>query len=530
MKANDIFISYSTKNTDIARAIRELFQSHGITCWMAPESIPAGSNYTKEIPYGILYSKLAVLILSKSSLESVWVNQEISYLLDAKHTIVPFVIEDIFDHPNISDEPFAHVIESKELITQLINENSWNELLYNVQKQLAHVVDAKLPDTSDDFLQLGLRDIKEDGGMLIDDGRAMFYLTKSAELGNAVAMRNLAMLIHDVGDDKDSRVWWEKAAAHGDIPAQIHEAWHLCRNADANPDNITKATEMLRNGVKDNNPEACCLYGELLLDSRNIFFNPNEAIYTLEQSLEMGNSHAAFILGKIYKDGIFIEEDPKKAFNYFKIAANDKNEREASLLLADCYFEGYGTTKNLKKAFIGYQENCFFSDEYIEKYADCFFYGYGVPQSKKKALEMYEFIPLKDDYETISQSDLQLRILKKKMKLEDKHSLALFGDYYYSKGEYLKAISMYEKAIDDANACLGLAKCYLNGYGVLFDYIKAFNLLSKAFALKNQKAAKYLAECYRFGIGTAKDETKEKYFEDISQQPEDGIWSMSYLD
>ena len=46
MKANDIFISYSTKNSDIARAIRKLFQDHGITCWMAPESIPAGSNYS----------------------------------------------------------------------------------------------------------------------------------------------------------------------------------------------------------------------------------------------------------------------------------------------------------------------------------------------------------------------------------------------------------------------------------------------------------------------------------------------------
>ena len=171
-------------------------------------------------------------------------------------------------------------------------------------------------------------------------------------------------------------------------------------------------------------------------------------------------------------------------------------------------------------------------EEYIEKYADCFFYGYGVRQSKKKALEMYQYISFKDDFETITQSDLQLRVLKKKMELEDNHSLSLFGDYYYSNGEYLKAISMYEKAIDedDANACLGLANCYLNGYGVHFDYIKAYNLLTKAYALKNQKAAKYLAECYRFGIGTAKDKTKEKYFEDISQQPEDGIWSMSYLD
>ena len=115
--------------------------------------------------------------------------------------------------------------------------------------------------------------------------------------------------------------------------------------------------------------------------------------------------------------------------------------------------------------------------------------------------------------------------------LGEKGSQSLIGDYYYSTGDYTKAIAYYKKANeeDDTNASIGLALCYLNGHGVHFDYIKAFNLFSKAFALKNQKAAKYLADCYRFGVGTEKDATIAKYFENISCQPKEGLWSISFI-
>lgn len=531
MRANDIFISYSTKNTDIAEAIRNLFQSHGITCWMAPESIPAGSNYTKEIPYGILYSKLAVLILSKASLESVWVNYEITYLLDAGHAIIPFIVDDVFSHPNIKEGPFVDVFKSDFLITRFENDNSWSQLLYNVQKQLAHIVDPQLPDTSDDYLQLGLMDIKEDGGMLFDGGRAIFYLSKSAELGNAVAMRHLARLEWCDGDEKKAKDWWEKAAEHGDICAQIHEALSLYRNADKSPDNIMRATDMILNGVNENNPEACCLFGELLSDSRNKYFNPGKSIKYLKRSLDLGYHHAACILGKIYKEGKIVDEDPKTAFEYFKMASDDVNEIEASLLLADCYATEYGTSKDLKRAFEGYQKNCYFSAEYIEKYADCYLYGYGVDPCPQKALEMYNSIFIGDDLEAVSKSEFGLRVLKKKIELGDESSCVLMGDYYYSIGNYTEAIPFYEKANeeDDANASLGLALCYLNGFGVHYDYTKAFNLFVKSYALKNQKAAKYLADCYRFGVGISKNEKLAQYFENISCQPKGGLWSHSFI-
>jgi len=50
---SDVFISYSSKEYETANIVRQTLKSNKIKCWMAPESIPAGSNYSREIPKGI---------------------------------------------------------------------------------------------------------------------------------------------------------------------------------------------------------------------------------------------------------------------------------------------------------------------------------------------------------------------------------------------------------------------------------------------------------------------------------------------
>lgn len=50
MKVNcEVFISYSSKEKEIADLVRETLENNGISCWMAPESIPASSGYAAEI-------------------------------------------------------------------------------------------------------------------------------------------------------------------------------------------------------------------------------------------------------------------------------------------------------------------------------------------------------------------------------------------------------------------------------------------------------------------------------------------------
>ena len=59
---HDVFISYSTKNSDIANKICYLLENNGLQCWIAPRNIASGKNYVDEIARGIKSTKIIVLI------------------------------------------------------------------------------------------------------------------------------------------------------------------------------------------------------------------------------------------------------------------------------------------------------------------------------------------------------------------------------------------------------------------------------------------------------------------------------------
>ena len=70
------FISYSTKNQQMADSFRTLFNQKGIKTWMAPGDIPFGSTYTSTINRAIKEASCFVLLLSESAQCSKWVPKE----------------------------------------------------------------------------------------------------------------------------------------------------------------------------------------------------------------------------------------------------------------------------------------------------------------------------------------------------------------------------------------------------------------------------------------------------------------------
>ena len=543
MRANDIFISYSTKNQDIARNVRKYLEAHGITCWMAPESIPAGSNYTKEIPYGILNSKIAVLILSEDALHSIWVNQEVSYLLNADHIVIPYLVDNLDITSETIQEPFSDVISQQQPITHMGDSDSLNNLLSAVQHQLGRITTFIMPDNSDDLLQLGLQEIEEDGGMWFDKGKAEFYLTKSAEMGNAAAMRNLALLLTDKKDFEDAHPWWVKAAENGDLQAQIHEAFYTFNHSYGSDPELLKASKLLEQAIEENHPKAMCLQAQIMLIENCSLYNPQQAINLLEKSLDWGYMYSACILGDIYRFAKGVKKDPEKAFNYYKLASSEPNDDDdeslGSLRLADCYFEGFGTPKNQALAVELYDEYSEYSDEYLEKCGDCWYYGYGVKKDKEKALEAYQSVYLGETPDETLSSEIAMRVLKKLVSLGDEEAKNIMGVIkgvsYYNQGKYKQACQFLMKTVNDpATTGIGqiiryLALCFYNGQGVDQNYKSAFLLFSKAFYSYDKESAKYLAECYEKGRGVEKDQVKADYFYDVVKQNKYGHYWHSIL-
>lgn len=89
-----VFISYSSKDERYIKKMTQMLEKMGITYWIAPDMIPAGSNYAREIPSAIRNCDIFLLVLSKASQQSIWVEKEIDSAIYYRKTIVPFQIDD----------------------------------------------------------------------------------------------------------------------------------------------------------------------------------------------------------------------------------------------------------------------------------------------------------------------------------------------------------------------------------------------------------------------------------------------------
>ncbi|KAF0544221.1 calmodulin-dependent protein kinase [Gigaspora margarita] len=70
----------------------------------------------------------------------------------------------------------------------------------------------------------------------------------------------------------------------------------------------------------------------------------------------MGDAAAISGLGFCYQNGIGVEKDGQKAFEYYQKSANMGNS-EGTRMVGFCYQNGIGVEKDEQKAFEYYQES-----------------------------------------------------------------------------------------------------------------------------------------------------------------------------
>lgn len=92
-KESTVFISYSSKDLDVVNRIADELEKMEIKFWKAPEMIAAGSSYAREIPKAIRECNIFLLILSRYSQESIWVEKEIDSAICQRKVILPIQID-----------------------------------------------------------------------------------------------------------------------------------------------------------------------------------------------------------------------------------------------------------------------------------------------------------------------------------------------------------------------------------------------------------------------------------------------------
>ena len=90
----DVFISYSSKNKNIADAVCHVLEENNITCWISPRDVQTGITYAKQIIHSIKECKVFVLIFSKEANVSEHVGNEVDCAFKNNKPIIPFAIDD----------------------------------------------------------------------------------------------------------------------------------------------------------------------------------------------------------------------------------------------------------------------------------------------------------------------------------------------------------------------------------------------------------------------------------------------------
>jgi hypothetical protein len=83
------FLSYSIRDSDLAGELRSSLDQLGIETFLAHRSIAASKEWRSEIKRQLAKRKVFIVLLTRNSRRSDWVNQEVGMAISLKKTIIP---------------------------------------------------------------------------------------------------------------------------------------------------------------------------------------------------------------------------------------------------------------------------------------------------------------------------------------------------------------------------------------------------------------------------------------------------------
>ncbi|HYT00753.1 MAG TPA: toll/interleukin-1 receptor domain-containing protein [Thermoplasmata archaeon] len=136
------FISYSSKDEAFAKRLHTDLQNKGVRCWFAPEHIRIGEKIRKSIDQAIReYDKL-LLVLSKASMKSDWVESEVERALEKERrahrpVLVPIRVDDSVMQSRVawaSEVRQRHVGDFRKWTTSSFYTKALSRLLHDLRK------------------------------------------------------------------------------------------------------------------------------------------------------------------------------------------------------------------------------------------------------------------------------------------------------------------------------------------------------------------------------------------------------------
>jgi TIR domain len=132
-----IFISYSSKDQDIAETICKALESRGQSCWISCRDVGAGENFQEAIVRALREAKVMLLVFTSNANNSDEIKKEL--VLAGRHqvTVVPVRVEDV-----VPNDAFSYEFATRQWIDLFKN---WEQEIELLSSRLEHILQAPKP-------------------------------------------------------------------------------------------------------------------------------------------------------------------------------------------------------------------------------------------------------------------------------------------------------------------------------------------------------------------------------------------------
>lgn len=118
---HDVFISYSSKNKNIADAIVADLEQNNVKCWYAPRDILSGEDWAGAINNAISSTKIFVLVFTDESNRSHQVTNEVTLAVNGGKIIIPFRLSG--SNMNDTLQYYLSSVHWLDAVSQPLNQN-----------------------------------------------------------------------------------------------------------------------------------------------------------------------------------------------------------------------------------------------------------------------------------------------------------------------------------------------------------------------------------------------------------------------
>lgn len=312
------FISYSSKDQQLADATRQTLIESGIEIWMAPYDIPAGSKYAYVINDAIEKSACLVLLLTEDAQNSEFVEKEVDRAITYRKPIITMQLENIE-----LNSGFKFYTSTGQIVpVKSVNANTpeMKKVIAGVKVFISNDVrkteippTEPAPDGSDALTAA----VPIDPNALSTEERLDYWLGR-------------------ISGRDDTEACFQTALCYADKEAHCH--------------NDEKACEYFKIAALNGHAEAQCRLAACYLNGVGVPQNLTQAFHWFFAAAEQGLPEAQYRLAMLYW-----EQSSKLTLHWIRSAAKEKHTK-ALEALAECYVYGIGVTPNYKKALSFYQK------------------------------------------------------------------------------------------------------------------------------------------------------------------------------